>query len=277
VGEHRDRIGGRVRDPEGPRRAPRHQSPGKESETYQGRRRWPEPVRRRLLAGTAALGVSLMVVAGLAFKLPDEARQPDAAAGVPEAARRPADTPVPGRTTPSGVPISGQPEPGVPPITGPGGPPPWPIPTATTSPTERASPPPPQAPPPFSPIQIEAEDARNTISGGAQAVSYGGASGGILVRDIGNPGALTVPVSVPTAGQYNLLIRIAVPDGAATLTLVVAVAGAIPVAVPVSGRPLCCSNGIVTVTLGAGANWITFGNPTDRGPAIDFVRITRSN
>ncbi|HZM82152.1 MAG TPA: hypothetical protein VFC19_41060 [Candidatus Limnocylindrales bacterium] len=57
--------------------------------------------------------------------------------------------------------------------------------------------------------------------------------------------------------------------------MVVTASGSPPVSVPVTGRPLCCGNGSVSVELRAGTNWITFDNPTDRGPAIDFIQIIR--
>ena len=204
-------------------------------------------MRRRLLVGVVALALGTLVVAGLAFRYPD-------------AVRRLTDSPLPGGGAAPGILIPDQPEPTE------GG----------TSPSG----PPPQAQPPFTPIQIEAEDSRNSVTGAAQRASYGTASGGILVRDIGSPpgggtGSLIIPVTVPDAGQYNVLVRIAVPEGPATLTLVVSASGSVPVAVPVTGRSLCCSNGAVTVSLQAGTNWITFGNPTDRGPAIDLIQITR--
>ena len=224
-------------------------------------------MRRRLLVGVAALAVSVLVVAGLAFRFPD-------------VASRLGGSPLPGKGAAPGILIPDQPEPTD--GTSPSGPPP----TAGASqspgqgppPTGEASPEP--QPPSFTPIQIEAEDARNSVTGAAQRASYGTASGGILVRDIGSPpggsmGSLIVPVTVPDSGQYNVLVSIAVPEGPATLTLVVAASGSIPVAVSVTGRSLCCSNGSVAVTLQAGTNWITFGNPTDRGPAIDVIQITR--
>jgi hypothetical protein len=245
-----------------PRRAPRHALPPKEPETYRGRRRWPEPVRRRLIAGLIVLTVGL-VIAGLAFQLPQEPR-PDN----PPAARRSADAGGTDDAASAGAtpeqPVSGQPVPEQPE--------PAPAPGRGSPPTQTAQ----TGQPPFTPIQIEAEDARNTVAGSAQRVSYGTASGGVLVRDLGGSGSLTVPVSVPTGGEYTLLVRVAIPEGPATLTLVVTPSGSLPVAVPVTGRALCCSNGLLTVALRAGANWINFGNPSERAPAIDFIRITQA-
>jgi hypothetical protein len=281
-GEHRDRVGGRVRERgerRGRRRAPRHQAASRtaaprrvdESDAYRGRRRWPEPTRRRLLAVGTVLVLSLLAAAGLGFGWPEVLPDVPGLAG-----ERPAQGQAgPPEAGPEAAAMSPEPQP---------------QPEAqnrTENRTEagtRGSTVPsgsPTRPKAQAPIRIEAEDSRNSVIGAAQRVSYGTASGGVLVRGLGNPpgggtGTLTVPVTVADAGPYNLVVRTAIPEGPAKLTLVVTVSGSIPVAIPVTGRSLCCGDSSGTVALQAGTNWISFGNPSDRGPAVDFIQLTQA-
>ncbi|MBO0869949.1 MAG: hypothetical protein J2P15_15420 [Micromonosporaceae bacterium] len=135
-------------------------------------------------------------------------------------------------------------------------------------------------PPAFQTIQVEAESRSNSLGGSAQIGSFQGASGGSLVLGLGNfnrgtPGTLTVPVNVPTTGGYNLSFTYVHPDGEQTRTVVIAVSGATPIALQVSAGSTCCATRTVRITLQAGSNRITFGNPNGHAPAIDRITISQ--
>jgi hypothetical protein len=136
------------------------------------------------------------------------------------------------------------------------------------------------AAPPFQPFEVEAEDGRNTLGGSAAIDSYAGASGGAIVYRIGDwgrgePGTLTVPVAVPSAGSYRLSFSYLHPDGEATRSVYISISGGAPIVLSTTAGSDCCQTATVRVTLRAGANTISFGNPDDHAPAIDRITVTR--
>jgi len=140
-------------------------------------------------------------------------------------------------------------------------------------------PPAPRRPSPFGPVTIEAEALTNRIAGSAWVDSYPGASGGSIVRNIGNwdrkspLGTLTFNVTVPAAGTYTLVFFYVHLDDEPDRTAVISVAGQATISVDVVGSATCCASRSVTVTLRKGANAITFGNPDGHAPSLDKIVI----
>ena len=172
---------------------------------------------------------------------------------------------------PRPLPIAGQPSapagPG--PSQGPGvGPSAGPSPTVATRPA-------------LAPVTYEAEAAGNTVTGSAHAGPYPGASGGRLVRTIGNWGSPQGNgtlrfngVVVPAAGLYDLTFYFVHPNNEPTRSVVVTVSGFGPVVVTASGSAACCGSQTVRVMLNSGANSITFGNPSGHAPSIDRIVLS---
>ncbi|MBO0870122.1 MAG: hypothetical protein J2P15_16305, partial [Micromonosporaceae bacterium] len=142
-------------------------------------------------------------------------------------------------------------------------------------------------PAPFQPVSYEAEAPENVLSGSAVIQAYPGASGGAVVTDPGSTmdgaaaASLTfTAVEVPATGRYTLVVSYLYPapvSGAAS-RLVVTVGGSAPVTVPVPPGPqaaACCATRPVPVTLRAGVDSITLGNPSGAALAIDRIVVTR--
>lgn len=151
-------------------------------------------------------------------------------------------------------------------------------PTGEPSPTGSALPSSPVAPAVL--LRIEAEDPRNTLAGSAQVRSEPGTSGGAAVAFLGvwphgDQGTLTVPVTAPSAGRYTLNFRYLHPNGRPTRAAVVTVSGSAPVTIDVAASNVCCQAASLTITLRAGGNTITFGNPDGPAPAIDWIQVSR--
>jgi hypothetical protein len=128
----------------------------------------------------------------------------------------------------------------------------------------------------------EAEAAANTLSGGAFVATYQGASGGRVVKNLGDwktksgPGSLTFTnVTVPVTGTYTLIFYYVFVNGDPTRTAVITVSGADPIDVTAAGGSVCCARQAVAVNLTAGRNTITFGNPHATAPAIDKIEIVK--
>ncbi|MFD0596631.1 CBM35 domain-containing protein [Catellatospora coxensis] len=188
--------------------------------------------------------------------------------------------------TPSGVPGIG--EPGLftagdgagsaPPATDPAA-----DPTATPSAGPSASPSPSASAGPaaaFRAVAYEAEARGNTLLGQATAVGMAGASGGTVVRNLGDgtgkrDGALRFNgVTVPAAGTYTLTFHYAQSPGPRAHQVVISVAGAAPVTVAVDAVDGCCASRSVRVRLRQGANSITFDNPSGPAPAVDRIVLS---
>jgi hypothetical protein len=148
-------------------------------------------------------------------------------------------------------------------------------------PVTSAAPPTPTVPP-FEPLSLEAEASGNTLSGSADAENFANTSGGRLVRYLGkafsNQAAGSVRfnnVTVPTAGTYSLTFFYVSPGN---WTAHISVNGNPVTTVNTSNRSNCCGSATVEITLAAGTNTITFGNPNSgqRCPAIDRIVISET-
>jgi hypothetical protein len=152
-----------------------------------------------------------------------------------------------------------------------------PAPTTATSTSDPPAAPPP--PPPFTPVTFEAENG--TWTGSATIWDgYPGASGGRLVRNIGNwggtPGTLRINnVTIPTTGVYTITIFYVHPDGEANRSATVTVSGNSALTVNFTGDATCCQAKVLSnITISAGTHTITFANPTSHAPSIDRVVIS---
>jgi hypothetical protein len=138
---------------------------------------------------------------------------------------------------------------------------------------------PPAAPPPFNPVSFEAEGG--TRSGSATVWDgYPSASGGRLVRNIGNwggtPGTLRINnVNIPTTGSYTITIYYVHPDGEANRSATVSVSGNPALNVNFSGNQNCCQAKVLSnITIAAGPHTITIANPNGHAPSIDRVVVS---
>jgi hypothetical protein len=151
---------------------------------------------------------------------------------------------------------------------------------APTTATSTANPPAPPPPPPFTPVTFEAEDGTRT---GSATIwdGYPSASGGRLVRNIGNwggtPGTLRINnVTIPTTAAYTITIYYVHPDGEANRSATVTVSGNSALTMNFTGNATCCQTKVLSnITISAGTHTITFANPTSHAPSIDRVVISR--
>jgi hypothetical protein len=240
---------------------------------YRGRRRRPPPrldagVRRRSVVVAAALAVVLVAatVAGAVLRrdpLPQPGAIPTPAA-VPESTQAPTEGPEPGA---SGAPRPSLPRPvaAAPVVSPAAAPPPAPDPGPAGGRSD-----PPSAP--AGPVSYEAEAAQ--LSGSAQSGSLGGASGGRIVRLIGDSSRSFVRftgVTVAEAGDYRLTFHYVSGDDRWAL-------------VTVNDRSdwvrFDDTDGWETVgtaqfrvELAEGANTIQFGNPFSWAPDLDRITV----
>jgi hypothetical protein len=158
-------------------------------------------------------------------------------------------------------------------------------PSSTAGPTQTVTypgnvPPKPASATPFESVTIEAEAPGNILTGTATLQDYAGASGGKVVRNIGNwdgtvPGTLTFPkVTVPANGVYVLTFSYVHLDNYPQRTMVITIGGVGSFAVTVTGSSTCCSTKAVAVPLRKGVNRITFGNPDGHAPSLDKVVVS---
>ena len=110
---------------------------------------------------------------------------------------------------------------------------------------------------------------------------YPGASGGRIVRNIGNwegsrnAGWLRFNnVTAPRAGSYLLTFFFVHLDDDTTRTAVIEVSGSAPVTLAVDGSATCCAVASRQIVLRQGVNTITFTNPDDHAPSIDKIVIS---
>lgn len=153
------------------------------------------------------------------------------------------------------------------------------LPQASRSPSQSPSGKP--SPAVFVPVTYEAEAASNSTYGSAWVAGYDGASGGKIVRNIGDwggqkaDGTLTfTSVTAPAAGTYTLTFYYVHIDNASTRTAFIAISGASPVAVTVVGGSGCCASKAISVSLLKGSNTIVFANPGGHAPSIDKIVIS---
>jgi hypothetical protein len=130
-------------------------------------------------------------------------------------------------------------------------------------------------------VTFEAEAYANTIGGSAWVQRYPGASGGVIVRNIGDwgdrsgDGWLRVNnVRVPAAGTYALTLFSVHLDDEPARTVAITVSGAASIVIQVSGSATCCTATTVRVAFKAGANTVMFTNPNGHAPSIDRIVIS---
>lgn len=249
------------------------------------RRRAGRPPTRVLVAVGAVLA-ALLAAATLPFLLgADTPTAAPAAAGLPTALDEPlrisADSSAVATTSVSGGPLSGGPVAGGPIASAAAVPPAGPAsqPGAQTSAALQPGPPSNPAPA-FGPIVFEAESGTRT---GSAAIwdGYPSASGGQLVRNIGNwggtPGTLRINnVNIPTNGSYTITIFSVHPDGERNRSATVTVSGNAALNVAFTGDENCCQAKVLSnITIAAGTHTITIANPTGHAPSIDRVVISR--
>jgi hypothetical protein len=136
---------------------------------------------------------------------------------------------------------------------------------------------------PFGPLTIEAEAPGNTLTGSAFVADYPNASGGRIVRNLGEwdqasgPGTLKFNnVDVPRTGTYTLTFSYVDIDNEAHRTAVIDISGRTGVVITVDGNDSCCRTRTVQVQLEKGRNSIAFSNRTDHAPSIDKIAISAS-
>ncbi|MBM9509910.1 fibronectin type III domain-containing protein [Actinacidiphila acididurans] len=125
------------------------------------------------------------------------------------------------------------------------------------------------------PVSYEAEAPGNTLGGNAGISDCGECSGGKKVGNLGSGGSVAINnVTVPKDGTY--LMKLDYTDGSSGRTMVVTT-GATSFQVPLPGSndnnwgtPHSIT---VPVTLKAGANSITFGNPSDYASDVDRITL----
>jgi hypothetical protein len=134
----------------------------------------------------------------------------------------------------------------------------------------------------FGPITYEAEAGANKLAGSAAVVTYPEASGGRIVRNIGDwgitggPGTLRFEtVDVPAAGTYSLTFFHVNIDNERVRTAVITVDGIDPILVTITGSATCCLATTIKVTLKQGRNSITFSNNSSHAPSIDKITISQ--
>jgi hypothetical protein len=134
----------------------------------------------------------------------------------------------------------------------------------------------------FGPLTIEAEAAGNTLTGSAHVVDYPNASGGRVVRNIGEwelaagPGTLKFNnVDVPRSGNYTLTFSYVDIDNEPNRTAIIDISGRSGVVITVNGNDSCCRTQTVQVPLEKGKNSIAFSNRTDHAPSIDKIAVSR--
>ena len=165
-----------------------------------------------------------------------------------------------------------------------------PKPTSTRTPTANATqaaqttpnPPAPPPPPPFTTLTIEAESGQLTGSAWVSDGYSATASGGLIVRNLGNwggtPGTLTLnEIVFPNQANYTVTIHFVHPNGETNRTAQVTVSGVATVTVNFTAQNNgCCFAQAVTINIPAGTRSIRFENPTGHAPSIDKVVITRT-
>jgi hypothetical protein len=134
----------------------------------------------------------------------------------------------------------------------------------------------------FGPITYEAETGANKLAGSATVIAYPGASGGSIVRNIGDwglaggPGTLRFEnVDVPAAGTYSLTFFHVNIDNERIRTAVITVDGVDPILVTITGSSNCCLSTTIRVTLKQGRNSVTFSNNSAHAPSIDKITISQ--
>jgi hypothetical protein len=129
-------------------------------------------------------------------------------------------------------------------------------------------------------VSFEAESPANALIGSASIGSYPGASGGQVVRSIGDWGSANGMgelrfnnIVVPADGQYLMTFYFVNIKASGTRTAIITPSASQSVMVTVASNALCCTAQPVKVFLAKGTNSITFSNPMHEAPAIDKITI----
>ncbi|MET7418568.1 hypothetical protein [Dactylosporangium sp. NPDC005555] len=213
--------------------------------------------RSRLIVASVAAALSLLVILLVAaFLGPDSRTAPPAATDLP-----PPGPAVPSPSAPPS-PLSSPP----------------PSPSASSS-APRPSPPRSSPPVTFGPVTFEAEAPGNALGGSAWVDRYPGASGGSIVRNLGDWGGRDgflrfQGVTVPAAGTYTLRLYHVNIDNERTRTAVITVAGSDPQRVTLTGGATCCTAATLKVVLRKGGNSITVSNPDGHAPSVDRIVLS---
>jgi hypothetical protein len=231
-----------------------HGDPDTSVEAYEGRRRASgRSLRMWVVVGLVLLGLGAVVAVPLALVAN---RGESAPAAAPTSRGEPTtDETVPGASL---VPATG----------------------AAPVPTTTAKPPPRQTAPAFS-VTLEAEARSVQLSGSAWVDDYPGASGGKIVRNVGEwtgrPGTVKFTVTLPATGAYVITIWYVHLDGEQTRSAQISVSGADTVTRTFTGSSTCCASlALNPITLSEGSHTVTIANPTGRAPSIDKISITRA-
>ena len=136
-------------------------------------------------------------------------------------------------------------------------------------------------PAPFAPLTVEAESGVVTGSAWVWDGYPTTASGGLIVRNLGNwggtPGTVTLnEIVFPTSATYLLTIYFVHPNGEVNRSALVTVSDVPSVTVNFTAPSAdCCFTQTVTINVPAGAHSIKFDNPTDHAPSLDKIVISR--
>ncbi|GAB3825741.1 carbohydrate-binding protein [Dactylosporangium cerinum] len=226
-------------------------------------RRWFTPWWPRLIVAGVATALSLLVIL-LVSALLGGGGGPDRRAAPPAGTPTWSDVSMPGPAPTEAAPAASAPSTAAP---------------ATTA-SPRSSP---RSSPPvtFGPVTFEAEAPGNTRGGSAWVDRYPGASGGSIVRNIGDWGSRDGDgflrfenVVVPVAGTYTLRLFHVNIDNERTRTAVVTVAGRDPQRVTLNGGSTCCTGSTLKVQLRKDGNTITVSNPDGHAPSIDRIVLS---
>lgn len=119
------------------------------------------------------------------------------------------------------------------------------------------------------------EAETGVLSNGADIQGCGGCSGGSQVGNLGN-GAVVIPVTVATAGTYNLTISYSTGDPR-TINVTPNGGNYIAVSCPASGGWSTVATTTASIVLNAGSNSIRLDNPNGYGPNIDKIAFDPAN
>jgi hypothetical protein len=228
-------------------------------------RRLMAPWRPRLIVAGVATALSLLAILLVSALLGGTDAGPDRRAAPPAGDASQVDVSMPGPSPTEAAPASPT-TPASPSASG--------APASTAGP--RSSP-----PPKYGPVPFEAEAAGNTLGGSAWVDRYPGASGGSIVRNIGDWGSRDGDgfvrfehITVPVAGTYTLRLFHVNIDNERTRTAVITVAGRDPQRVTLNGGSTCCTASTLKVQLRKDANTITVSNPDGHAPSIDRIILS---
>jgi hypothetical protein len=239
-----------------------HEGPGPIVETYEGRRRAaaPKSIRRWVVLAAVLVGLGAVVAIPLALFARRDHSEPATADTATRSQPTSADGTTPGTGLVPATGASARPMTTRPPAS---------TTTATTTRTSVAA---------FS-MTLEAEGA--ALSGSAWATNYDGASGGRIVRNVGNwdgnPGTVKFSVTLPAAGSYVITMWYVHLDGEQTRSAQITVSGVDPVTRTFTGSSTCCERAsLPAMSLAAGLHTVTISNPTGHAPSIDKIAIARA-